>query len=37
MVYFLVENQLEPYIRYINSNPVICKGIGNELCKILSK
>ncbi len=37
MVYFLVENQLEPYIRYINSNPVICKGIENELCKILSK
>lgn len=37
MVFFLVENQLEPYIRYINSNPMICRGIENELCKILSK
>ncbi|KAB8313232.1 hypothetical protein EH228_03570 [Erwinia endophytica] len=35
MVYFLVEPQLEPYLKYINSHPMICKGIQNELCKIL--
>ncbi|HHK8232438.1 TPA: hypothetical protein ACQVHP_004162 [Serratia marcescens] len=36
MAYFLVEAQLEPYLQFINSHPMLCKGIQNELCKILS-
>lgn len=36
MVYFLVERQLEPYLNYINSPRMICKGIENELYKIIS-
>ncbi|MGQ8774589.1 hypothetical protein ACUTQ5_09205 [Serratia sp. NA_112.1] len=35
MVYFLVENYLEPYIKYINSTPAQCKRIDNELNKIV--
>ncbi len=27
---------LEPYLQFINSHPMLCKGIQNELCKILS-
>lgn len=36
MVYFLVEKPLEPYLMYINSHTLMCKGIQNELCKIIS-
>lgn len=36
MVYFLVEKPLEPYLIYINSHTLMCKGIQNELCKIIS-
>ncbi|GEM_PF-6918011 len=28
-------NQLEPYIKFINSHPAMCRTIENELCKIL--
>ncbi|MBH2800690.1 hypothetical protein I5Q32_11330 [Serratia ureilytica] len=35
MAYFLVEEQIEPYLQFINSHPMLCKGIQNELCKIL--
>lgn len=35
MIYFLVEGQLEPYIKFINSHPAMCRTIENELCKIL--
>ncbi|XTZ37099.1 hypothetical protein ACQYRI_14030 [Salmonella enterica] len=37
MVYFLVEKPLEPYLMYIHSHPMQCKGIQNEICKILAK
>ncbi|CCJ82310.1 hypothetical protein BN134_3070 [Cronobacter dublinensis 1210] len=37
MVYFLVESELEPYLIYIESHPVQCKGIENEMCKLLAK
>ncbi|CAM9355579.1 hypothetical protein E7W39_00575 [Cronobacter sakazakii] len=37
MVYFLVESELEPYLMYIESHPVQCKGIENEICKLLAK
>ncbi|CAH5625037.1 hypothetical protein AI3013V2_1365 [Enterobacter cloacae] len=37
MVYFLVEGELEPYLMYINSHPIQCKGVENEICKILSR
>lgn len=37
MVYFLVEPALEPYLKYINSSPMICKAVQYELCKILAK
>jgi hypothetical protein len=36
MAYFLVEEQLEPYLQFINGQPMLCKGIQNELCKILA-
>jgi len=36
MVYFLVEGELEPFLMYINSHPIQCKGIENEICKILA-
>ena len=37
MVYFLVEVQLEPYLLFINSHPLRCKGIENELCRLLAR
>lgn len=37
MVYFLAERELEPYLIYIHSHPIQCKGIENEICKILSR
>lgn len=37
MVYFLAEKELEPYLMYIHSHPIQCKGIENEICKILSR
>lgn len=37
MAYFLVENELEPYLMFIHSHPVQCKGIENEICKIISR
>lgn len=37
MVYFLVEADLEPYLLFINSHPVQCKGIEHEICKILTR
>lgn len=37
MVYFLAERELEPYLMYINSHPIQCKGIENEICKILAR
>lgn len=37
MVYFLVESELKPYLMFINSHPVQCKGIENEICKILAR
>lgn len=36
MVYFLAETQLEPYLMYVHSHPMQCKGIQNEICKILT-
>ncbi|QCT22507.1 hypothetical protein FEM41_24140 [Jejubacter calystegiae] len=35
MVYFLVEKQLEPYLVFIESHPIDCKEIQNEVCKIV--
>ena len=37
MVYFLVEKPLEPYLMYNHSHPIQCKGIQDEICKILGK
>lgn len=37
MVYFLVEADLEPYLLFINSHSVQCKGIEHEICKILTR
>lgn len=37
MVYFLAEREQEPYLMYINSHPIQCKGIENEICKILAR
>ena len=37
MVYFLVELQLEPYLLFINSHPLRCKGIENEVCRLLNQ
>lgn len=36
MVYFLVEQQLEPYLVFIEGHPIDCKGIQNEICKIVN-
>lgn len=36
MVYFLVERQLEPYLVFIEGHPINCKGIQDEICKILN-
>lgn len=36
MIYFLVEKEMEPYLMYINGHPITCKGVQNELCKIIS-
>jgi len=36
MVYFLVERQLEPYLVFIEGHPINCKGIQNEICKIIN-
>ncbi|GME35705.1 hypothetical protein ACJ2_33900 [Pantoea sp. QMID2] len=36
MVYFLVERQLEPYLVFIEGHPISCKGIQNEICKIVN-
>lgn len=36
MAYFLVEEQLEPYLLFTNGHPTFCKGIQNELCTILA-
>lgn len=36
MVYFLVERQLEPYLVFIEGHPVKCKGIQDEICKIVN-
>jgi len=36
MVYFLVERQLEPYLVFIEGHPVNCKGIQDEICKIVN-
>ena len=35
-VYFLVERQLEPYLVFIEGHPINCKGIQNEICKIIN-
>lgn len=37
MVYFLVERPLEPYLMFIHSHPIQCKGIENEICKLLGR
>ncbi len=37
MVCFLVELQLEPYLLFINSHPLRCKGTENEVCQILNQ
>lgn len=37
MVYFLVEEPLEPYLMYVHSHPMQCKGIQNEICKIINQ
>ncbi|WP_297205659.1 hypothetical protein [uncultured Pluralibacter sp.] len=36
MIYFLAEDELEPYLIYFNSHPMQCKGIENEICNHLS-
>lgn len=34
MIYFVVEDQLKPYLDFIASHPQTCKGINNEICKL---
>ncbi|MDQ1211455.1 hypothetical protein FJP62_03620 [Pantoea vagans] len=34
MIYFVVEDQLKPYLDFIISHPQTCKGINNEICKL---
>lgn len=34
MIYFVVENQLKPYLEFISSHPDMCKRINNEICKL---
>jgi hypothetical protein len=36
MVYFLVERQLEPYLVFIEGHPINCKGIQDEIYKIVN-
>lgn len=34
MIYFLVEDQLKPYMEYINGHPNFCERVDNEICKM---
>ncbi|MBP2197910.1 hypothetical protein [Pantoea cypripedii] len=34
MIYFLVEDQLQPYLEFITSHPEMCKRINHEICKL---
>lgn len=34
MIYFVVEDQLKPYLEFISSHPEMCKRISNEICKL---
>lgn len=34
MVYFVVEDQLKPYLEFITNHPEVCKRINNEICKL---
>ncbi|WP_338564537.1 hypothetical protein [Erwinia sp. E_sp_W01_6] len=34
MVYFVVEDQLKPYLEFISSQPEMCKRINNEICNM---
>lgn len=34
MIYFVVEEQLKPYLDYISSHPQTCQRINNEICKM---
>lgn len=36
MIYFLVEKEMEPYLMFIKGHPLTCKGVEDELCKIIS-
>lgn len=36
MIYFLVEKEMEPYLMFIKGHPFTCKGVEDELCKIIS-
>ncbi|MBP2171372.1 hypothetical protein J2125_004564 [Erwinia toletana] len=33
MIYFLVEDQLRPYMEYIRGNKRFCERVDNEICK----
>lgn len=34
MIYFVVEDQLKPYLDFISSHSQTCKRINNEICKM---
>lgn len=34
MIYFVVEEQLKPYLDYISSHSQTCRRINNEICKM---
>ncbi|WP_416414730.1 hypothetical protein [Pantoea sp. App145] len=34
MIYFVVEEQLKPYLEFINSHPEVCKRINDAICKL---
>jgi len=34
MIYFVVEEQLKPYLEFITNHPEVCKRINNEICKL---
>ncbi|WP_208713473.1 hypothetical protein [Pantoea cypripedii] len=34
MIYFVVEDQLKPYLEFINSHPEACKRINDAICKL---
>jgi len=34
MIYFVVEDQLKPYLDYISSHSQTCRRINNEICKL---